>query len=285
MRTTNQSEHTGQDVQLFTNPTFGTVRTAGTPDNPYFCLRDLSLALGLIPYKVANRLTDDQLSKLPILDRFGRTQLANFVNEDGLYDVILDSRKPEAKAFRKWITSEVLPAIRKRGGYIRQQEGETEADVLAKALLIAKQTIEDNEKRICALERENTALLEENRKLAIVNQAPTSYVLNRSDNITIQEAVEVFRFKDFHAFFATLLKDGIVHEYGRTILPDKRFLGTGIFGLRINRYRTASGKEKVYVVPVITPAGCDYFHEYFRERSYKYYNPSANVEPIDIFAI
>ena len=270
---------------MFTNPTFGAVRTAGTPDNPYFCLADLCRALDVKINGVRKRLEDGVISTYPILDRFGRTQLANFVNEDGLYDVILDSRKPEAKAFRKWITSEVLPAIRKRGGYIRQQEGETEADVLAKALLIAKQTIEDNEKRICALERENTALLEENRKLAIANQAPTPYILNRSDNITIQEAVEVFRFKDFHAFFATLLKDGIVHKYGRTILPDKRFLGTGIFGLRINRYRTASGKEKVHVVPVITPAGCDYFRDYFRERSYKYYNPSTDVEPIDIFAI
>lgn len=284
MTSTNQSEHVGQDVQLFTNPTFGTVRTAGTPDNPYFCLRDLCVALELTPSKAAQRLTKDVLSKYPLPTK-GGIQYANFVNEDGLYDVILDSRKPEAKAFRKWITSEVLPAIRKRGGYIRQQEGETEADVLAKALLIAKQAIEDNEKRICALERENTALLEENRKLSIANQAPTPHILNRSDNITIQEAVEVFRFKDFHAFFATLLKDGIVHKYGRTILPDKRFLGTGIFGLRINRYRTASGKEKVHVVPVITPAGCDYFRDYFRERSYKYYNPSTDVEPIDIFAI
>lgn len=61
---------------------------------------------------------DDVLSKYPIVDNLGREQQANFVNEDGLYDAILDSRKPEAKQFRKWVTSEVLPSIRKHGAYM-----------------------------------------------------------------------------------------------------------------------------------------------------------------------
>lgn len=63
------------------------------------------------------RLDDGVVSTHPIIDSLGRTQQANFVNEDGLYDVILDSRKPEAKKFRKWVTSEVLPSIRKTGQY------------------------------------------------------------------------------------------------------------------------------------------------------------------------
>ena len=56
------------------------------------------------------------ISSHPIQDSLGRTQLANFLNEDGLYDVILDSRKPKAKAFRKWVTGEVLPSLRTKGG-------------------------------------------------------------------------------------------------------------------------------------------------------------------------
>ena len=104
-------------IQIFKNPEFGEVRTAGTPENPLFCLMDICKALGLTQGHVRERLDDGVVSTEHISDSLGREQLANFVNEDGLYDVILDSRKPEAKKFRKWVTSEVLPSIRKSGGY------------------------------------------------------------------------------------------------------------------------------------------------------------------------
>lgn len=105
-----------KSLTIFENEQFGTIRTAGTADNPLFCLADLCKALELIPSKVAQRLEKDVLSKYT-LQTAGGLQEMNFVNEDGLYDVILDSRKPEAKKFRKWITSEVLPSIRKTGEY------------------------------------------------------------------------------------------------------------------------------------------------------------------------
>ena len=105
-------------IQIFKNPEFGEVRTAGTPENPLFCLADICRVLDLQPSRVKDRLEYGVISSNPISDSLGREQLANFVNEDGLYDVILDSRKPEAKKFRKWVTSEVLPSIRKSGGYI-----------------------------------------------------------------------------------------------------------------------------------------------------------------------
>ena len=105
-------------IQIFSNEEFGTIRTAGTPEHPLFCLVDVARVLNLIPSKVAQRLSDDVLSKYTISDNIGRQQVTNFINEDGLYDVILDSRKPEAKRFRKWVTSEVLPSIRKHGAYL-----------------------------------------------------------------------------------------------------------------------------------------------------------------------
>lgn len=85
---------------------------------PKFLLKDLCsiLELGQVA-GVKRRLDDDVISNHPIKDSLGRTQQTTFINEDGLYDVILDSRKPEAKRFRKWITSEVLPSIRKTGSY------------------------------------------------------------------------------------------------------------------------------------------------------------------------
>lgn len=100
------------DIQIFNNEEFGAVRTTGTPEQPLFCLADVARVLGLKTSKLVQRLSDDVLSKYPISDSLGREQVTNFINEDGLYDVILDSRKPEAKRFRKWVTSEVLPSIR-----------------------------------------------------------------------------------------------------------------------------------------------------------------------------
>lgn len=109
------------DIQIFSNPQFGEIRTAiGENGEPMFCLPDLCRVLDLTPSKVAQRLSEDVLSKYP-LETAGGIQQTNFVNEDGLYDAILDSRKSEARKFRKWVTSEVLPTIRKHGVYATPQ--------------------------------------------------------------------------------------------------------------------------------------------------------------------
>lgn len=85
---------------------------------PLWVLADVCKSLGDLAHRmVRQRLSDDVCSTYLIPDALGRPQKTTFVNEDGLYDVILDSRKPEAKAFRKWITNQVLPAIRQTGSY------------------------------------------------------------------------------------------------------------------------------------------------------------------------
>lgn len=106
-----------QSIQVFNNPAFGNIRVVGTEANPQFCLADVCKALGLTAKFVNQRLNKEVVSNHP-LETAGGTQQALFVNEDGLYDVILDSRKTEARQFRKWITSEVLPTIRKHGAYM-----------------------------------------------------------------------------------------------------------------------------------------------------------------------
>lgn len=143
------------EVKIFKSKEFGQIRTAGTTDNPLFCLADVCKSLGLTTNGITRRLQDEVISNHPIIDSLGRTQQALFVNEDGLYDVILDSRKPEARQFRKWITSEVLPSIRKTGGYIATNENMTESEIMARAVLVANSTIEKRNERIRQLEADN----------------------------------------------------------------------------------------------------------------------------------
>ena len=106
------------NIQIFNNEELGTIRIMGTPDAPLFCLGDVCKMLGLKSWHVKERLGDNIVSTEVISDSLGRQRVVNFITEDGLYDVILDSRKPEAKRFRKWVTSEVLPTIRKHGAYM-----------------------------------------------------------------------------------------------------------------------------------------------------------------------
>lgn len=145
-------------IQVFNSPQFGEIRTAGTSEEPLFCLSDVCSVLGLRQGDVKQRLDDGVVSTQPIIDALGREQQANFVNEDGLYDVILDSRKPQAKAFRKWVTSEVLPAIRKTGGYLATKQDDTPEEIMARALIVAQETIKRKEERLKQLEEKNAKL-------------------------------------------------------------------------------------------------------------------------------
>ena len=96
-----------------------TVRTIEKNGEPWFVLKDVCEILGLgTPARVVERLEKDEVSLTHITDSIGRKQETTVVNESGLYNVIIRSDKPEAKPFRKWITAEVLPTIRKTGAYM-----------------------------------------------------------------------------------------------------------------------------------------------------------------------
>lgn len=85
------------------------IRIIKKDGQPWFVLKDVCEILGLRSPDVRQRFSDDVVSTHTVIDTLGRTNIATIINEDGLYDVILESRKPEARKFRKWVTSEVLP--------------------------------------------------------------------------------------------------------------------------------------------------------------------------------
>lgn len=127
-------------VKTFQNERFGAVRVVECNGEPWFVASDVCRALGLGNSRMAtDRLDDDEKADVSLTDTSsnGVTQSRNMsiVNEPGLYTLVLGSRKPEAKAFKRWITHEVIPSIRKTGGYSVPQ-AETAADVRAKAMLL-----------------------------------------------------------------------------------------------------------------------------------------------------
>ena len=270
MSNAQQTEQTSTKIQLFTNPLFGEIRTAGTSDAPQFCLNDLCAALDLAPRVVRQRLSDDVCSTYPIPDSLNRIQQTNFVNEDGLYDVILDSRKPEARQFRKWITSEVLPAIRRTGGYIHQEESDSDADIMAKALMIAQKTIDDKKQRIQMLEGENSQLQLENKTMAPKAQY-TDEVLQSTNTITFTEAAKELNFRSVGAFTQRLLQDRIVFRQGGRYLPYAKYSGLGLFVSRTHKFYHTDGRPDTSVMTVITEKGRMFLHEHF----------GIGVEPVD----
>ena len=134
------------DLQIFTYQQ-STVRTVERDGEPWFVLKDVSDVLNLTtPARVAERLDKDEVSQTHLTDSLGRQQETTIINESGLYSVILRSDKPEAKPFRKWVTSEVIPAIRRHGSYSRKPLTPAE-QLLAQANVLVEQ-----ERRLSALE-------------------------------------------------------------------------------------------------------------------------------------
>ena len=149
-------------VTVFKNlvhPEFGELRTVEIDGEPWFVGKDVATALG---YADATKAVRDHVEKEDkimgvqngspsIKDNFGRIQYPTWINESGLYSLILSSKLPSAKEFKHWVTSEVLPSIRKNGAYIRNQENMTPAEIVARGLIAAQKIIEEREKEIALL--------------------------------------------------------------------------------------------------------------------------------------
>ncbi len=135
-------------LQVFQNNQFGDIRAIVQNGEPWFVAADVCRALEISNPSVAiGRLDEDEKMTLSSTEghsgKRGGAQFLNAVNEAGLYTLVLGSRKPEAKQFKRWITHEVLPSIRKTGGYIKDQETMSDTELMAKALMVAQRQIEE----------------------------------------------------------------------------------------------------------------------------------------------
>lgn len=144
----------GNIIQVFSNDEFGEIRVSKDENGePWFVISDLCKALDLSnPSMVASRLSEDDLSAAEVIDSLGRKQMANITNEGGMYEIVFMSRKPEAKRFKRWVTHEVLPAIRRDGAYVASDGTEDDSVLMARALIAADRAIRRKDARIAALE-------------------------------------------------------------------------------------------------------------------------------------
>ena len=148
------------ELKIFNNPDFGEVRTMSIDGEPWFVGKDVAAILGYAKplNALATHIDEDDSLKQGLIDSMGREQNAIFINESGLYSLVLSSKLPTAKAFKRWITHDVIPSIRKNGGYIAGQESMTAEELMAKALLVAKKTIEEKEAELSKATVQNTIM-------------------------------------------------------------------------------------------------------------------------------
>lgn len=157
------------ELQIFQNAEFGSVRTADINGVPYFVGKDVAEILGYSNTRKAlldHVDEEDKTDGVTIRDSIGREQAPVLINESGLYSLILSSKLPTAKKFKRWVTSEVLPAIRKTGGYIPAASDMSDAEIMAKAFQISQRTIEEQHRKIGSLEIEKSHLQVENQVMA-----------------------------------------------------------------------------------------------------------------------
>lgn len=160
-----------------------TVRTQMIEGEPWFVLADVCKVLELsTPHKAAQRLDEDDRNKTPIMDSMGRTQETEIINESGLYTLILRSNKPQAKKFKRWVTAEVLPTIRKTGSYGTPQLPTDPMQLLELSFSAMKQ----QGQRIQVLEEDQHQTTE---KLATIDQRFESLPITGAQTGPIKKAV------------------------------------------------------------------------------------------------
>lgn len=148
------------ELMIFNNPEFGNIRTMERDGAPWFVGKDVAEALGYSNSRDAVSTHVDGEDKATVAFHDG-SQNRNMVviNESGLYALVLGSKLPTAKKFKRWVTSDVIPSIRKHGGYINGQENMTPEELMASALLMAQKTLADRDARISTLTVENQIML------------------------------------------------------------------------------------------------------------------------------
>lgn len=245
--------------QVFENSEFGKLRvTQDENGEPWFVAKDVCDALGLDTSHVRRGLDDDEVSTLPNWQGKGAAPL--IVSEAGLYSLVLKSRKPEAKRFKRWVTHDVLPAIRRDGGYMVAREDESDDVVMARALLIADKALKRKDKLIA----EQGAQIDEMRPKALFADA----VAASDGTCLVGELAKMMTQAGFtvgqNRLFVILRNDGYLGKSGSNRnVPLQRYVEQGLFKIKETAVSHADGHVTINRTPKITGRGQRYFIDHY----------------------
>lgn len=224
-------------------------------NEPWFVATDVCKALEVRNSRDAvSRLDADEKMTVGLTDTHsgqrGGAREITIVNEPGLYTLVLGSRKPEAKAFKRWITHDVIPSIRKTGGYIAGQETMSDADLMAKALLVAQRQIEQRDKQLA--EMQPKALFADS-----VCASSTSILIGELAKILKQNGVDTGQKR----LFAWLRENGyLIRRKGTDYnMPTQRAMEMELFEIKETVVAHSDGHTSVNKTPKVTGKGQVYF--------------------------
>lgn len=243
------------NIKIFNHPQFGEIRTSGTPDNPEFCAMDLCRALG---YKngrdaVATHVDEDDVAKRDTIDSIGRNQLLTYVNESGMYALVLGSKLESAKKFKHWITSEVLPSIRRTGTYSVER-------LTRKQLALMVIQAEEEKERLALENKKQADQLEEQRPKVAFADA----VLSSPDSILVGELAKILCQRGYQTgeirLYEQLRHEGYLCSSGSDYnMPMQRYLEMGLFEVTKGMRSGNGGVMRTTRTTKVTPKGCQYF--------------------------
>lgn len=252
------------NIQVFKNSEFGTVRTVEVDREPFFVGKDVAEILGYSnPQKAIRDHVDEEDKTLNESFTVNGT-MAVLINESGLYSLVLSSKLPTAKRFKRWVTSEVLPAIRKTGGYIGGAENMTEAEIMARAVLIGQRTIEEQKRKIDNLQNE----IDVNRpKVLFADAVSASHT-----SILVGELAKILRGNGCNIgqnrLFERLRNDGYLMKCGTSKnIPTQRAMEMGLFEIKEGSYINGNGVNVITKTTKVTGKGQTFFvNKFLREQ-------------------
>lgn len=242
-----------KELQIFNSEEFGEIRTVSINDEPWFVASDICRALDIQNVTQAvQKLDDDERSMFNI----GRQGNANCVNEYGLYSLVLASRKPEAKKFKRWITHEVIPSIRKHGGYIAGQESMTDDQLLAKALLVAQSKIAERD-QIIAKKQERIEQMKPKALFAdAVSASKHSILVGDLAKLICQNGYLIGQKR----LFQWMRENGYLMTQGSSYnRPKQRYVEQGLFEIKESTINNPDGSVRITITPKVTGKGQVYF--------------------------
>lgn len=238
-------------IKIFENAEFGKVRVDIVNNEPMFCLGDVCKVLGLTqPSKVKERLNEKGVNTIPTLTP-GGTQELLYINESNLYKAIFQSRKECAERFSDWVTSEVLPSVRKNGGYIMEKQDETPEELMARALMIAQETLKRKEQRLLEAE----AKIKENApKVEFYNA-----VTGSEDTIDMRTVATVLNMGIGRNKIFEVLRDKRVLD--RKNMPYQKYIDLGYFRTVETQYTKSDGTNCINIKTVVFQKGLDFIRK------------------------